>query len=155
MPLYDYRCINCGAEWTEFRKMSDACDHSTSGRRGEGCPQVAFGQPHVGKRVYSPRNVFRFTEDRLRMWKGPMGNGFSTALGCQMPDNRADLARLEKEKGVEFVSPGSMPGEWQEAVEYRKHVDEGGERLEDPARFSDVPAFNAGDTRPEYMKEGR
>lgn len=70
-----------------------------------------------------------------------------------MPETRKELEALAAQKGIEFVSPSSMPEEWKEAVAYKKHVDSGGERLEDPASFYDVSGFNEGDTRPDYMKE--
>ena len=108
---------------------------------------------HAGKRVYSPATIANFTEDRLRLWRNTQQGGrFSNALGCDMPETRKELERLAAEKGIEFVSPSSMPDQWREAVEYKAHVDSGGERLEDPAQFYDVSGFNAGDTRPDYMK---
>lgn len=153
MPLYEYKCVNCGVVWDEFHSMKDVPEAVV---RYEKCePATGHGSmtaPHVGKRHYSPRSIPNFTEDRLRFWKGPLGNGYSTALGAPMPDNRADLARMEREKGIEFLSPSSIPREWEDAVAYRKHVDEGGERLEDPASFYDVSGFANADTRPEYMK---
>lgn len=148
MPLYEYRCSECGQTWEEFRSMSSASDTSEA-------PLCYYtdNNRHAGKRVYSPVTIPNFTEDRLRLWKGPLGNGYSTALGQRMPETRKELERIAAEKGVEFVSPSAMPKEWQEAVDYSKHVNSGGERLEDPASFYDVSGFNAGDTRPAYMKE--
>lgn len=150
MPLYDYRCIHCGERWTEFRQMKDAGDRSDG-------PTICFGRDlanHDGKRVYSAATIPNFTEDRLRLWRNTaQGGRFSNALGCDMPETRKELERLAQEKGIEFVSPSAMPDEWKEAVEYKAHVDSGGERLEDPNSFYDVSGFNAGDTRPDYMKE--
>ena len=97
-------------------------------------------------------NVY-FQEDRLRFWKGPLGNGYSTALGGPMPETRKELNRVAQERGVEFVSPKSMPSEWVDAVEYKKHVDSGGKREEDPSSFYNLDGFSSTDTRPQYMKD--
>lgn len=141
MPLYEYKCAY-GHVFEVFSSMNSV--QSTAP-----CPaHVAMGERH-----FSARGIANFTEDRLRLWSNPQQGGrFSNALGCDMPETRKDLERLAAEKGIEFVSPSSMPDEWKEAVEYKAHVDSGGERLEDPSTFYDVSGFNAGDTRPEYMK---
>lgn len=75
-----------------------------------------------------------FQEDRVRFFKGPMGNGYSTALGEMMPDSRQARDRLAKEKGVEFISKAEHLSENKEAAEavaYKAHVDSGGERVLD------------------------
>lgn len=142
MPLYEYKCPH-GHTFEIFSGMSSV-------RSEEPCPDHVA----VARRHFSPRSIANFSEDRLRLWRNTQQGGrYSNALGCEMPETRKELERLAQEKGIEFVSPASMPSEWQEAVDYRKHVDEGGERLEDPASFYDVSGFNSGDTRPEYMKE--
>ena len=74
-----------------------------------------------------------FQEDRVRFFKGALGNGYSTALGEQMPDSRQARDRRAREKGIEFISLAehlSENKEAAEAVEYRKHVNEGGARDE-------------------------
>jgi hypothetical protein len=93
-----------------------------------------------------------FVEDRLRFWKGPMGNGYSHALGEQMPDSRAARDRLAAQKGVEFVGTREFLAENKEAaeaVQYRAHVDSGGAR-EEPRPPPPADAFKA---KPAWAKD--
>lgn len=83
-----------------------------------------------------------FVEDRLRFWKGPLGNGYSHALGEQMPGTRAERDRLARAKGVEFCSRDELlrdNKEAAEAVAYKAHVDAGGSR--EPWSPGDISAF--------------
>jgi hypothetical protein len=127
MPLYEITCPNCGPRdivaSIKEAKATMPCDvcEATS-------PQV-FHPP-------------RFVEDRLRFWKGPMGTRYSTALGCEMPNSRGERDRVAKERGVEFITLKEHLAENKEAAEavaYKKHVDEGGDRcLDKPTLPADV-----------------
>jgi hypothetical protein len=103
--------------------MSEAAEYMA-------CPQCERLRPQVF-------SVPQFTEDRVRFFKGPMGNGYSTALGEQMPDSRQARDRRAREKGVEFVTLSEHLAEnkeAKEAVEYSAHVRSGGDRtLDKPA----------------------
>lgn len=140
MPLYDYQCERCGKDWTEYRQMKDASDFSVS--PGVCAPAGSKELPsHTGKRVYNSRNIYRFTEDRLRNWRNPQQGGrFSNALGQDMPETRAERDRLCEEKGIEFVSPRDMPEQWKEAIAYKEHVDSGGDHYE-ATKPENFPAF--------------
>jgi hypothetical protein len=120
MPRYDVACENCGTQETVAR-MADV-----RGTRTLDCPVCERPRPRL---IVVPQ----FQEDRLRFWKGPTGNGYSHALGARMPDSREARDRLAKERGVEFITLAEHLGENKEAaqaVEYRAHVDAGGERVE-------------------------
>ena|SRR5271166_616908 len=93
----------------------------------------------------------QFQEDRLRLWRGPLGNGYSTALGERMPDTRTERDRLAAKKGIEFVSKSELLAsnkEAAEAVAYKAHVDSGGPRDVQPA-----PAPDAFKEKPAWAKE--
>ena len=126
MPRYDIVCPNCGTQETVAR-MSTASHLD--------CPVCERPRP---KAIV----LFQHTEDRTHMWKGPLGNGYSFALGERMPDSRSERDRLARKKGVEFCTRAELLADNKEAAEavaYRKHVDQGGERLEQPA--ADTTAF--------------
>jgi putative FmdB family regulatory protein len=117
VPLYDVNCQICGVQET-FARMSTATFLE--------CPRCGGLRP---KGITLPH----FTEDRLRFWKGPMGNGYSHALGAQMPETRTERDRLAREKGVEFVGRTEFLAENKEAAEavgYAQHVKSGGTRDE-------------------------
>lgn len=85
------------------------------------------------------------------MWRGPMGNRYSTALGCEMPYSRSERDRVAKERGVEFCSRAEFLAdnhEAREAVEYHKEVQAG--RTPDPWSPPDTSAFQ---TTPSWAKE--
>jgi hypothetical protein len=46
-----------------------------------------------------------------------MGNGYSTALGEQMPDSRAARDKLARKKGVEFITKSELVATNKEAAE--------------------------------------
>jgi hypothetical protein len=118
VPTYALKCPTCGDQEIVAR-MKDAAQYMP-------CPLCDRPRPQV----FFPPNV---QEDRLRMWKGPLGNGYSHALGERMPDSRAERDRLARKKGVEFVGKAEFLAENKEAaqaVEYRRHVTEGGKRDE-------------------------
>lgn len=133
MPLYDVHCANCGLQeaWAPM-STSDTAP----------CPVCGRERP---KAITLPN----FTEDRLRFWKGPLGNGYSTALGAPMPGSRAERDRMARAKGVEFVSVAEHLAENRdaaEAVAYAEHVKTGGERFLDKppaetAAFIPKPAW--------------
>ena len=82
------------------------------------------------------------------MWKGPMGNGYSTALGERMPATRAERDALALKKGVEFIGKSEFLAsnpEAAEAVSYAKHVSEGGHHTPvlpaDTSPFISKPAW--------------
>lgn len=115
MPFYDVQCESCGVQ-EAYARMSSS-DYAD-------CP--VCGRPRV-KRISLPN----FTEDRLRFWKGPLGNGYSHALGAQMPETRTERDRLARAKGVEFVGRSEFLAENKEAAEavaYKNHVASGGAR---------------------------
>lgn len=74
---------------------------------------------------WSPRRFTapQFTEDRQRL-----GPKFSKALGAPMPDTRRGYERELAKLGAEPCSPKTMPQAWKEGIEYKRHVDSGGER---------------------------
>jgi hypothetical protein len=86
----------------------------------------------------------------MRMWRGPLGNGFSTALGAMMPDTKKGRDQLAKERGVEFTTKSEFLADNKEAaqaVAYKAHVDSGGRRdhWEPPdtsGAFLDKPAWS-------------
>lgn len=126
MPVYVVACANCGPQEMVAR-MSEAAAEMA-------CPVCNRPRPQV----FFPPN---FTEDRLRMWKGPLGNRWSHALGDYMPDSRGDRDKMAKAKGVEFCSVTDLrrdSKEADEALSYRAHVDSGGKR-DDP---KPAPAAN-------------
>ncbi len=76
-----------------------------------------------GRRVfYLPNHM----EDRRHM----RGERLSPATGKPYAQSRADERRLEKESGIEFVSPKDLPVQWDTLKRYAKHVKAGGERLD-------------------------
>jgi putative FmdB family regulatory protein len=134
VPRYDVQCESCGVQESYARMSADAYAE---------CP--VCGRPRV-KMISLPN----FTEDRLRFWKGPMGNGYSTALGAPMPESRAERDRMARAKGVEFVGRTEFLAENKEAAEavaYAQHVKTGGERAEQPA-----PAASSFVPTPEWAK---
>ncbi len=117
---YDIRCANCGDQEV-IVPMSEASACMP-------CPLCARPRPQVF-------SVPNFTEDRTRFWKGPMGNGYSTALGEYMPESKRERDALAKKKGVEFCSLAELTSdnkEAQAALEYHAHVQAGGAREERP-----------------------
>ena len=136
MPTYVVKCGNCGPQETVAR-MSEAAEFMA-------CPVCRRPRPQVF-------HVPQFTEDRTHMWKGPMGNGYSFALGEQMPDSRQARDRLARQKGVEFCSRDELlrdNKEAAEAVAYKAYVDSGGSR--DVANPVDTSAFQA---KPAWAKD--
>ena len=116
MPTYVVRCPNCG-DGEIVARMSEAAPKMP-------CPGCQRPRPQV---YHAPQ----FQQDNLRLWRGPQGNGWSNALGAQMPDNRRDRDRLARSKGVEFCSVEDLRRDNPEAagaIDYHKHVTQGGER---------------------------
>ncbi len=137
MPVYEVACPNCGPQEIVAR-MSEAQTFMPCGLCGRPRPQV----------IHAPN----FQEDRLRMWKGPLGNGYSHALGQYMPDSRSERDRIAKAKGVEFISLGEHLKENKEAAEalaYRQHVDSGGDRALDKP----LPAKSPFVEKPQWAKD--
>lgn len=92
------------------------------------CPVCTRLRPQV---FHAPN----FTEDRTRLWKGPMGNGYSTALGEYMPQSRRERDALAKKKGIEFCNLAELQADNKEAADaiaYKTYVDAGGARDERP-----------------------
>lgn len=117
MPRYDVRCVQHGLHEIVASIKTAA----------EFMPCGECGLP--SRQVFSPPCI---VEDRLRFWKGPMGNGYSHALGAQMPETRAGRDRLAAEKGVEFCTIGELKADDKEiasAIDYRKDVDTGGKKI--------------------------
>lgn len=118
MAIYQIECPNCGPQEI-VAKMSDGAAFMP-------CPSCERARPQIFSAPY-------FTEDRLRMWKGPMGNKWSHALGAPMPETRAERDRMAARKGVEFTSLKELrrdSKEADEALTYRAHVDAGGSRVD-------------------------
>ncbi len=128
MPTYVTRCPNCG-DREQTARMKDAAAKMP-------CPQCARPRPQV---YFAPF----FVEDRLAQWKGPLGNGWSNALGAPMPSSRAERDRLAREKGVEFCSVAELRADNREAadaLDYHAHVQAGGAR-NDPKPDLHSPAW--------------
>lgn len=103
------------------------------------CPVCQRARPQV----FSPP---MFVEDRLRFWSGPLGNGYSTALGEQMPSSRTERDRRAKAKGIEFTTKAELLADSKEAadaVAYRDHVSAGGQPEQwsapDTSHFQSTP----------------
>lgn len=118
MPLYEYRCPNCDC--------IDDLRHEANAAIFVSC-LICQGRC---ERHFGPDSVPHFQEDRLRFFRlshaGP-SDRHSYALGQDMPDSRSELKRLEKAKGIEFVSRRDMPEQWKALAAHTKHVREGGE----------------------------
>lgn len=115
MPFYDVACPEHGVLEVYCRASAAASEMP--------CPVCNAPSPQVF-------HAFAFQEDRTRFWRGPSGSRYSYALGENMPETRGERDRLCREKGIEFVGKREMPDTWKRAVEYRQHVDTGGERLD-------------------------
>lgn len=118
MPKYDVVCPNCGVQEIVAR-MSEAAAQMP-------CPVCQRPRPQIF-------HVPQFQEDRTRLWKGPLQNGWSTALGEYMPQSRSERDKLAKKKGVEFCSLAELKAdnkEAREAIEYTAEVAAGGKRDE-------------------------
>lgn len=104
-------CENCGTE-------------SLNGRWCFPCDVHLNGQAY---NVYVPRH------DRYRLFRNPhTGTRYSYALGQDMPETAGEYHRICEQKGIEPVSPSTMPEQWKAAAEYARHVKQGGDRV-DPA----------------------
>ncbi len=135
MPTYVLRCVNCGDQETVAR-MSEAAEKMP-------CPICQRERPQV---FHAPQ----FQEDRLRMWTGPMGNGYSHALGEQMPSSRSERDRIAKAKGVEFCSKAELladSAEARDAVAYHADVRAGAKP--EPVKPVDQSLFRS---TPEWAK---
>lgn len=118
MPIYELLCASCGPQ-TTVAKMSEAAAFMP-------CPQCERPRPQVFSVPY-------YTEDRLRFFKGAHGNGWSHALGAPMPDSRQARDKMALAKGVEFCSVTDLRRDSKEAadaLDYKAHVDSGGERAD-------------------------
>lgn len=140
MPLYEIACVTCGTQEVVAR-MSDAGEFMA-------CPICQRPRPQVFR-----FGAHTFTEDRLRLWKGPLGTGYSNALGAPMPATRAQRDRVARERGVEFCSREDFLASNQEAaeaVEYAAHVHSGGAR--EDARPAASADWKSSPTWPEGLK---
>jgi hypothetical protein len=139
MPIYPVACANCGEQET-FKTMSEA-------RKSDllECPVCAVPRP---RRIV----LFQHTEDRTHLWRGPLGNRYSFALGGEMPDSRSERDRIARAKGIEFCGTREFLDsnkEAAEAVAYSKEVQTGGPR--EPWEPADTTsAFKSG--TPEWAK---
>ncbi len=114
MPIYALKCPVCGPQEVVARMSEGAAFMD--------CPVCQRPRPQV---FHPPQ----FTEDRVRFFKGALGNGYSFALGAQMPESRTERDRLAKEKGVEFTTKAELVADSREAADalaYRDHVSTGG-----------------------------
>jgi|FreactTroBogLake_1042271.scaffolds.fasta_scaffold00472_13 putative FmdB family regulatory protein len=121
MARYDYACPACGT--------IDEVIHGMREQVTVLCPECAT----PCNRYFSPDTFPQFTEDRVRFYrnnrKDAPSERWSYALGQEMPESRRELNRLQEQKGIEFVSKRDMPDHWKMALEYKRHVDKGGERV--------------------------
>lgn len=80
-------------------------------------------------RVYD----FQFAEDRTRFFRNPIdGSSYSYSLGHAMPDTKAKLHAEYERRGIEPVTPKTMPDQWKENQEYAASVRAGGARDTEP-----------------------
>jgi hypothetical protein len=132
VPTYVIHCQVCGEQETVERiSRSHYADCPVCQRPRVKVPQVP-----------------QFQEDRLRMWKGPLGNGYSTALGAPMPDTKAERDRLARKQGVEFITKSELVAsnkEAAEAIAYKADVDRG--LPHQPIGAGDTSAFKPPPTR--------
>lgn len=89
-----------------------------------------------------------FQEDRVRFHRaGPNAPSerWSYALGQEMPDSRAERRRLEKERGVEFVTKADVLADpdMRKSMDYVKHLREGGAPI-DPKKLDQPKPFPKG-----------
>jgi hypothetical protein len=84
-----------------------------------------------------------FQEDRSRFFRNSNPNAptndWSFALGCRMPQSRAERKAIEKLKGIEMVSPAEAraDAEVRKSLDYVQHIREGGDR--NAEEFKDKP----------------
>jgi hypothetical protein len=67
-----------------------------------------------------------------------------------MPSSRSERKAIERARGIEFVSPSDFNADEKRAMDYRKHVDSGGERI--PEKHPEMKA-KKGDLSGRIMKK--
>jgi len=117
VAYYPYECEH-DEELIEYPMVSVPDTHTMS----DSC---------MGKRVYYlPHHV----EDRRHM----RGEKLSPVTGLPYASSRTEERRIERERGIEFLSPSEMPKQWDTLKRYSQHVKHGGERL-DPHAVNPEP----------------
>jgi putative FmdB family regulatory protein len=125
MPVYQFRCSEHGS-FEETRPMSEASE-----------PGICAACNREANRVFGD---FLYFEDRCRFARNPRtGTNFSDVLGQEYPQDRATRNRVYAEKGIEPVSTSDMPSQWKTALDYRRHLDAGGDALADTSSLIESP----------------
>ncbi len=90
---------------------------------------------HTATRVFEPPH---FVEDRLRFRKtsGTPSENWSYSLGAPMPTTRAERKRIERERGIEFVSRDDVMSDpdARKSHDYVAHLRAGGAPI-DPLKL--------------------
>jgi hypothetical protein len=93
---------------------------------------VCHEHAHTAKRVF---DVPQFTEDRIRFFRRRDSNApsdrWSWAIGQDMPDSRQERRRIEKERGIEFVSQAEArkSPDVEKSLSYVNHLRSGGKPI--------------------------
>ena len=127
MPIYGFACP-AGHEVEGVFGMEEVPTTVPCPEHGGECARV-FYAPH-------------FQEDRVRFHRAGPGaptERWSYALGQDMPDSRAERRRIEKEKGIEFVSKADVMADpdMRKSLDYVQHLRAGGAPI-DP-KVMDAP----------------
>lgn len=94
-----------------------------------------------GGGCWKPECAPLFQEDRRRLFRNAIdGTDKSYALGRQMPQSRAEMRALEKQRGVEFTT--ELSAVERTRVEYAKHLETGGERCMTAEQLNPVKSDN-------------
>jgi hypothetical protein len=128
VPVYQYELAG-GKRFERLFPMGDA-------------PPAITTEVGEAMRVFGD---FNFVEDRTRFFRNPRtGTRFSDVLGCEMPEDRVSRDALYASKGAEPVSAREMPSQWKTALEYSRHLDTGGNKLDrkEEAKLIESPDFS-------------
>lgn len=142
MAFYEYRCEATGLCIEVQLPIGTAPDEAP-------CLMCNSRIDHLTENLHNVKRVFNvpyFVEDKRR-WR----KGVSPATGRAYAESRQEERRLEKELGIEFIAPSEMPAHWKASLDYKKHIDAGGETL----KYEDVIPAEKIDVAPltQYMDE--
>jgi hypothetical protein len=127
MVRFGYRCP-AGHEIVEQHRVGQAPPTTT-----------CYEHAHTAARVF---DVPHFVEDRLRFAKASPhapSERWSYALGREMPETRQERRRIEKERGIEFVTKADVYNdpETRKSLDYVAHLRSGGAPI--PPKELDPP----------------